>query len=54
MPTYAFRCKRCGKRFNLEMTISQYESGRVKCKKCKSTRVDRVYEPFVAQTSKKS
>ena len=54
MPSYAFRCVKCGKRFKLDMSISEYESRRIKCAKCGSLKVTRVYEPFVAQTSKKS
>ena len=54
MPSYAFRCEKCNKRFKLEMSISEYKPKEIKCKKCGSSKVVRVYEPFVAKTSKKS
>ena len=54
MPVYDYKCQNCRKKFTTIMSITQYETKRVKCPKCKSTRVARVLQPFYAQTSKKS
>jgi putative FmdB family regulatory protein len=54
MPTYTFECEKCKKRFEQEMTIAEYERAAISCPKCKEKKVKRVYEPFLAQTKKKS
>ena len=54
MPTYDFRCDKCGKRFSLTMTIAEHDSKRARCPKCKSPRVTQQLHGFFAQTSKKS
>ncbi len=54
MPTYEFRCEKCKKRFELMMTISEYEKKKIRCPKCKSTRVKQQITSFQAITSKKS
>ncbi len=54
MSTYEYQCQSCKKRFTLTLSIAQHETERVKCPKCKSTRVRQAITPFFAQTSKKS
>ncbi|MBW2028872.1 MAG: zinc ribbon domain-containing protein [Deltaproteobacteria bacterium] len=54
MPSYDFRCEKCRKRFTLTLTISEYERTKVRCPKCKSTRVKQEITPFQVVTSKKS
>jgi len=54
MPTYDFRCEKCKKKFSLMMTISEYEKKKIRCPKCKSTRVKQQISSFQAITSKKS
>jgi putative FmdB family regulatory protein len=54
MPTYAFRCEKCKKRFELIMTVSEYERKKIRCPKCKSSRVKQQITMFQAMTSKKS
>ncbi|MEJ2314889.1 MAG: zinc ribbon domain-containing protein [Nitrospirota bacterium] len=54
MPQYDYECKKCGNRFTRIMTVSEHESKRVKCPKCKSQSVRPVYSGFTAVTSKKS
>ena len=39
MPHYEFLCEKCQKLFELTMTISEHEKGKVRCPTCKSTRV---------------
>ena len=54
MPTYAYRCEQCGKRFEQVETISEHETAKPKCPKCRSDQVVPVPTPFVAITGKKS
>ncbi len=54
MPTYEFLCEKCGKPFSLIMSISEYERKKIRCPKCKSTRVKQQITSFQAVTSKKS
>ncbi len=54
MPTYDFRCEKCNKDFSLTMSISEYDSKKVRCPGCKSTRVKQQITPFQTVTSKKS
>ena len=54
MPTYEYRCRKCGKLFERNEHISEHGSKRAHCPKCKSTQVSQVPGAFFAKTSKKS
>jgi putative FmdB family regulatory protein len=54
MPTYEYRCMNCKKPFEVIMSISEYEKGKVKCPKCGKRRVKQQISEFMVQTSKKS
>jgi len=54
MATYDFRCGGCKKRFTLTMSIADRERKRIKCPKCGSQRLEPVFTPFFAKTSRKS
>ncbi len=55
MPTYEYRCKSCGRQFEVRMTMSRHEhSRRPHCPKCKSGNVQQVPASFQAVTSKKT
>ncbi|MCP4666305.1 MAG: zinc ribbon domain-containing protein [Deltaproteobacteria bacterium] len=54
MPTYEFTCEKCKKPFTLIISISEYEKKKIRCPKCKSTRVKQQISSFQAVTSKKS
>lgn len=54
MPQYDYKCEKCKKGFSLVMTMSEKEKKKVKCPKCKSTKVRPVYSGFFAVTSTKS
>ena len=54
MPRYEFMCEKCQKPFELTMTISEHEKGKVRCPTCKTTRVVPQLGGFTTQTSKKS
>ena len=54
MPTYQYRCEKCGKTFERTETISERESGKSKCPKCGSEKVTVVPGRVYVVTSKKS
>ncbi|MGB9604182.1 MAG: FmdB family zinc ribbon protein [Verrucomicrobiia bacterium] len=56
MPTYEYRCDKCGKKFTLVMRISEHDEkkGKLACPKCGSKNVTQEIQPFFANTSKKS
>jgi len=54
MPRYEFLCETCKKPFELTMTISEHGKMKVKCPKCKGTKVAAQLSGFMAQTKKKS
>jgi putative FmdB family regulatory protein len=54
MPSYEFKCEKCGKSFTLLLSVSEYEKTKVRCPKCKSTRVKREIGSVQVITSKKS
>jgi len=41
MPTYDFNCKKCGKRFEITVSYSEYDPAEVKCSYCGSGEVSR-------------
>jgi putative FmdB family regulatory protein len=54
MPTYEYFCRNCKKPFEVLMSISEYEKGKVKCPKCGKARLEQQITEFRVQTSKKS
>lgn len=54
MPLYEYTCNNCQKKFSEVLTIKEHEAKKIRCPKCKSEDVEKVIEPFVAVTSKKS
>ncbi len=54
MPAYEYTCLKCKKNFSVIMTLREYEQGKVKCPKCKSSQVEQKLAAFFAVTSKKS
>ena len=54
MPRYEFICHACKKPFELAMTISAREKAKIRCPKCKGTRVAPQLATFMAQTARKS
>ena len=54
MPRYEFLCEKCQKPFELTMTITEHEKGKVRCPTCESTRVAPQFSGFMGQTAKKS
>jgi putative FmdB family regulatory protein len=54
MPTYQYRCEKCGKKFERTETISEHEAIKSKCPKCGSKKVSFVPGNVYVVTSKKS
>jgi len=54
MPTYEFRCRKCGEEFTVRERMSEMGAREVACPKCKSRDVERVVSEFYARTPRKS
>ena len=54
MPTYRYRCHKCGKKFETSETISEHETSKAKCLKCGSRKVVQIPGNVFVVTSKKS
>jgi putative FmdB family regulatory protein len=54
MPQYQFYCPECRKEYSQVLTLAEYEKGKFKCPKCRSTKVEQQWAAFTAITSKKS
>jgi putative FmdB family regulatory protein len=42
MPTYSYRCEKCGKNFDRVETMSEHEAAKPQCLKCGSKKVSAV------------
>ncbi len=54
MPTYDYRCNKCGKKFKRTETISERDRTKLRCPKCRSPKVASVPGRVSVITSKKS
>lgn len=54
MPIYEYRCRDCGKEFEIVAAITQLADLEPKCPDCGSTSVERRWSSVFAVTSKKS
>jgi putative FmdB family regulatory protein len=54
MPTYSYRCEKCGKNFERVETMSEHEAAKPRCPKCESKKVSAVPGRVYVVTSKKS
>jgi putative FmdB family regulatory protein len=57
MPTYSFECRKCGHRFDLALSIGEYEKKEARgfsCPKCRCKDVEQLVVGCTVQTSKKS
>jgi putative FmdB family regulatory protein len=54
MPTYEYRCRDCGRRFDRVEPLAEHGQGHPECPKCKSKRVEQVLTPFYAKTAHKA
>lgn len=53
MPTYDYRCSKCGHQFELVERLSDHQAAH-KCPKCGNKKVEHVMAAFYAKTSRKS
>ena len=54
VPIYDFQCQKCGKEFNLVLSIKQYEQKQFACPACQAKEVDQLITSTQVITSKKS
>jgi putative FmdB family regulatory protein len=54
MPTYQYRCTKCGTVFERSEHVAEHEKAHPQCPKCKNPEVEHVLADFYAKTSKKS
>ena len=54
MPTYQYRCEKCGEMFEHAEHLAEHETAHPNCPKCGSEKVQHVPTPFIAKTSSKS
>jgi putative FmdB family regulatory protein len=54
MPTYQYRCTKCGEVFERTEHVVEHEKSHPHCPKCKSASVELVLADFFAKTSRKS
>lgn len=54
MPIYEFRCAKCRKKFDVIKSIPEMEKSKIKCPKCKSVKVERIWSQAYVVTSRKS
>ena len=54
MPTYEFRCTKCGVVFERRMTVDARAKARPVCPECRGRKVEPVLSGFMAKTSRKS
>ena len=54
MPRYAYRCDECGTTFDRTEHIGEHGRTAPRCPGCKGARVQQVFTPFFARTSRKS
>jgi putative FmdB family regulatory protein len=54
MPTYEYRCSKCGETFERHEHVAEHERSHPRCPKCQSPDVQSVLADFYAKTSKKS
>ncbi len=54
MPTYEYRCEKCGAAFERTETVAEHEGAKPSCPKCRSRKVSAVPSRIYTITSKKS
>lgn len=54
MPTYEYRCSKCGKVFELQEHVAEHEKSHPRCPSCQSPDVQPVLTDVYVKTSKKS
>lgn len=50
MPIYEYRCRKCGEKFELRLGFFHNKKN-IKCPKCGTDDPERVYSPFITESS---
>ena len=55
MPNYEFECTQCGEKFVRKLSFEEHdEPKKIRCPKCRSTKVEQLISVTFVKTSKKS
>jgi putative FmdB family regulatory protein len=54
VPIYEFQCQKCGKEFNLVLSVKQYEQKGFACPACQAKEVEQLVSSTNVITSRKS
>lgn len=54
MPVYEYACRDCKKTFQVVEAISEHGKKKVRCPKCDSKSVERIWSSVFVETSRKS
>jgi putative FmdB family regulatory protein len=54
MPMYDYTCLDCGKESLIVVTLKEHAAGEVTCPACGSKKLQQLFSPFIAHTTKKS
>jgi putative FmdB family regulatory protein len=54
VPIYEFQCLKCGKEFNLALSLKQYEQKQLACPACQAKEVEPLITSTNVITSRKS
>ena len=54
MPTYEYRCDKCGEQFTLILSLREHEEVPQKCPKCQSKKVTQLLSTFTPKTTRKA
>lgn len=54
MPTYEYKCRKCGHEFSLTMAMSVHDQKKVRCPKCKRENARHLIASVNVTTSRKS
>lgn len=54
MPTYEFKCTKCGTTFEVALPVAERDTRKVSCPSCQATEVERTVTGFYAKTSRKA
>ena len=54
MPTYEYKCQKCGEEFTRIMSLKDYETAKLTCPKCGSEEVKQQMSQVMTKTSRKS
>lgn len=54
MPMYDYTCLDCGKESLIVVTLKEHAAGGIVCPACGGKKLQQLFSPFIAHTTKKS